>query len=51
MKILILEPYYTGSHKQWAEGYIRNIVIMRQDSFNEGAILEMENAWWRSHTR
>ena len=21
MKILILEPYFTGSHKRWAEGY------------------------------
>ena len=21
MKILIVEPYFTGSHKQWAEGY------------------------------
>ena len=20
MKILLVEPYYTGSHKQWAEG-------------------------------
>ena len=21
MKILLLEPYFTGSHKSWAEGY------------------------------
>jgi len=23
MKILLLEPYFTGSHKAWAEGYAR----------------------------
>ena len=21
MKMLLIEPYYTGSHKQWADGY------------------------------
>jgi len=24
MKILLIEPYYTGSHKAWADGYVKS---------------------------
>ncbi len=44
MKILIIEPYLTGSHKQWAEGYQRH-------SNHEIEILGLSgNFWkWRMH--
>ena len=40
MKILLLEPYYTGSHKQWADGY-------KHYSNNEIRILKMEGKFWK----
>ena len=40
MKILILEPYYTGSHKQWAEGY-------KKYSNHEIEILSMKGQFWK----
>jgi glycosyltransferase involved in cell wall biosynthesis len=44
MKILLLEPYFTGSHKRWAEEY-------RQFSGHEVEILSLSgNHWkWRMH--
>jgi len=44
MKILLIEPYYTGSHKQWAEGY-------QKSSRHHIKILSMKgNYWkWRMH--
>ena len=44
MKVLILEPYFTGSHKNWAEGY-------RKFSKHEVDILSLPgNFWkWRMH--
>ena len=40
MKILIIEPYYTGSHKQWAEGY-------KKYSQHEIRILSMKGQFWK----
>ena len=40
MKILILEPYFTGSHKQWALGY-------KKYSKHEVKILSMEGQFWK----
>tara|TARA_Y100001970_G_scaffold271771_1_gene367607 strand:- start:2217 stop:3305 length:1089 start_codon:yes stop_codon:yes gene_type:complete len=40
MKILIIEPYYTGSHKQWAEGY-------QKYSQHEIMILSMKGQFWK----
>tara|TARA_B100000674_G_scaffold478730_1_gene476229 strand:+ start:1464 stop:2633 length:1170 start_codon:yes stop_codon:yes gene_type:complete len=40
MKILLLEPYYTGSHKQWADGY-------KHYSDNEIRILKMRGQFWK----
>jgi len=40
MKILLLEPYYTGSHKQWAKGY-------QQHSNNQINILSMKGQFWK----
>ena len=40
MKILLLEPYYTGSHKQWADGY-------KHYSDNEIRILNMRGQFWK----
>ena len=40
MKILLLEPYYTGSHKQWAKGY-------QHHSNNQINILSMKGQFWK----
>ena len=40
MKILILEPYFTGSHKQWALGY-------KKHSKHEVKILSMKGQFWK----
>ena len=40
MNILIIEPYYTGSHKQWAEGY-------KKFSRHNIKILSMEGRFWK----
>ena len=40
MKILILEPYFTGSHKQWALGY-------KKYSKHEVNILSMKGQFWK----
>ena len=40
MKILILEPYYTGSHKQWAKGY-------KKYSNHNIEILSMKGQFWK----
>ena len=44
MRIKLLEPFYTGSHKQWAEG-------LRQHSRHDIAIASLSgNHWkWRMH--
>jgi len=40
MKILLIEPYYTGSHRQWAEGYQKN-------SDHEIKIISMKGQFWK----
>ncbi len=40
MKILLLEPFLTGSHRQWAEGY-------RQHSRHEVDILSLPGRHWK----
>ncbi|OUW78688.1 MAG: glycosyl transferase family 1 [bacterium TMED217] len=40
MKLLLIEPYFTGSHKQWAEGYQRH-------SAHEIKILSMKGQFWK----
>ena len=40
MKILIVEPYYTGSHKQWADGY-------KKYSNHEIKIISMKGQFWK----
>ncbi len=40
MKILILEPYYGGSHKQWADGY-------KKHSDNHIKILHIKGQFWK----
>lgn len=40
MRILLLEPYFTGSHRDWALGYARN-------SQHEIAILQLKGAFWK----
>jgi len=40
MKILLVEPYYTGSHKQWAEGY-------QKYSRHRINILSMKGQFWK----
>ena len=40
MKILLVEPYYTGSHKQWAEGY-------QKYSHHRINILSMKGQFWK----
>ena len=40
MKILIIEPYFTGSHKQWAESYKRN-------SSHNIKILSLKGQFWK----
>ena len=40
MKILLVEPYYTGSHKQWAEGY-------QKYSRHQINILSMKGQFWK----
>ena len=40
MKILLVEPYYTGSHKQWAEG-------LQKFSKNEIRIISMKGQFWK----
>ncbi len=40
MKILILEPFFSGSHRQWAEGYQRH-------SRHEVEILSLKGRHWK----
>ena len=40
MNILLIEPYYTGSHKQWAEGY-------KSHSLHNIKILHMKGQFWK----
>jgi glycosyltransferase involved in cell wall biosynthesis len=40
MKILIVEPYYTGSHAAWAAGY-------RDHSAHEVEILDLGGVYWK----
>jgi len=40
MKILLIEPYYTGSHRQWAEGY-------KKYSGHEIKIISMKGQFWK----
>ena len=40
MKILLIEPYYTGSHQQWAEGY-------QKHSNHEIKIISMKGQFWK----
>ena len=40
MKILIIEPYFTGSHKQWAEGY-------KKHSSHNIKILSLKGQFWK----
>jgi len=40
MKMLLIEPYYTGSHKQWADGY-------KKYSLHEIKILSMKGQFWK----
>ncbi|MFQ5480058.1 MAG: DUF3524 domain-containing protein [Thermodesulfobacteriota bacterium] len=40
MKILIVEPYYTGSHALWAEGYKKN-------SRHDVEILSLPGRYWK----
>ncbi len=40
MKILLLEPYFTGSHKSWAEGYQSN-------SSHEIKIISLPGQFWK----
>ena len=40
MKILLIEPYYTGSHKKWAEGYIKH-------SSHHIKVLSMAGHFWK----
>ena len=50
MNIVLIEPFFSGSHKQWALGYKKyskyNIEILSPKRH----ILEMENAWWSFDT-
>ena len=44
MKILIIEPYYTGSHKQWADG------LIEYSDHNIDILTLPGNFWkWRMH--
>ena len=40
MKMLLIEPYYTGSHKQWTDGY-------KKYSRHEIKILSMKGQFWK----
>jgi Domain of unknown function (DUF3524). len=40
LKILLLEPYFTGSHKSWAEGYQSN-------SAHEIKIISLPGQFWK----
>ena len=40
MKMLLIEPYYTGSHKQWADGY-------QKYSQHKIRILSMKGQFWK----
>ncbi|MFQ5677143.1 MAG: DUF3524 domain-containing protein, partial [bacterium] len=40
MKILLLEPYFTGSHRTWAEGY-------QNQSEHEVDILGLSGHFWK----
>ena len=40
MKILLIEPYFTGSHKQWAEGF-------KLYSKHDVRILSMKGQFWK----
>ena len=40
VNILLVEPYYTGSHKQWADGY-------KENSSHNVKILSLKGQFWK----
>ena len=40
MNILLIEPFYTGSHKQWAEGY-------KNHSQHNIEIIHLKGIYWK----
>jgi glycosyltransferase involved in cell wall biosynthesis len=40
MRIWLLEPYYTGSHRAWVDGYARH-------SAHQVTVLSMPGRWWK----
>jgi len=40
MRVFLLEPYFTGSHRQWAEGY-------RAHSAHEVHLITHEGQFWK----
>ncbi len=44
MRVLLVEPYYTGSHRAWADGY-------RRFSSHDIRMLTMSGRWWKWRMR
>ncbi|MBI89095.1 MAG: glycosyl transferase family 1 [Candidatus Marinimicrobia bacterium] len=40
MKILLIEPYYSGSHKQWVDGYSKH-------SLHDIKVIKMKGQFWK----
>lgn len=40
MKVLLVEPYYSGSHRVWADGYVRH-------SSHEVRLITHPGRWWK----
>lgn len=40
MKVLLVEPYYSGSHRAWADGYVRH-------SSHEVRLITHPGRWWK----
>lgn len=40
MKVLLVEPYYSGSHRAWADGYVRH-------SDHEVRLITHPGRWWK----
>lgn len=44
MRVLLVEPYYTGSHRTWADGYVRH-------SAHEIRLITHPGRWWKWRMR
>lgn len=44
MRVLLVEPYYAGSHRAWADGYLEH-------SSHDARLISHKGSWWKWRMR